>query len=248
MAKTRSPNFPFIPLDTAVQRARVVWDKEGRHPAAPETIVGHWRYSAKSSGGRQTIAALRQFGLMEGRGSADLRLTELAQAILFSEEGSEQWLTRVREAALKPAIHQEIWHKYEGQLPSDQNLRYYLVVERGFSETGASELIQELRATFAYAQMGAGGSDNLSLDPEDKTEAENQMSTVETPLRQDPPPPPSGSRRTIQLPYSGTDWAVLQASFPLTDKEWEQMIAVLKAMKPALVARSSSAQEPQPDE
>jgi hypothetical protein len=66
--------------------------------------------------------------LLEGRGQ--VQLTELAQQILFSEEGSPEWLRRIREAARTPAIHKEIWAKYDGELPSDQNLRYYLVVVR----------------------------------------------------------------------------------------------------------------------
>jgi hypothetical protein len=225
--KTRSPNYPFLPLEQAVQRARLVWDKEGRHAAAPETIVGHWGYASKSSGGRQTIGALRHYGLLEGRGQ--VQLTGLAQAILFSEEGSPEWLRRIQEAALNPAIHKEIWTKYDGELPSDQNLRYYLVVERGFAESGAAELIAELRATAAYARLSEA-TDSLSFDEGDNSEDTDEMeATLENETLT-----PSGRRRQVQLPYSATDWAVLQASFPLKGDEWDQMIAVLTAMKPAL--------------
>lgn len=42
--------------------------------------------------------------------------------------------------------------------------------------------------------------------------------------------------RAIQLPVSIDEWAVLQADFPLTEAKWNQMLAVLTAMKPALVA------------
>src|SRR4051794_10580533 len=104
MAKTRSPNFPYIPLEQALERIRTVWDREGRQSAAPETLAGHWGYSEKSSGGRQTVGALRHSGLLEGRG-ADLRVTELAQSIILGEPGSKQWLQDVQEAALSPAIH-----------------------------------------------------------------------------------------------------------------------------------------------
>src|SRR4051812_11473807 len=101
MAGTRSPNFPFVDLETAIERARILNQKEGRNSAAPETVVDHWGYAPKSSGGRQTIAALRQFGLLEGRGTS-LRLTDLARSILISEPGSGQWLRGVQQAALKP--------------------------------------------------------------------------------------------------------------------------------------------------
>lgn len=44
-----------------------------------------------------------------------------------------------------------------------------------------------------------------------------------------------GITRTIQIPLSLTDWASLEAAFPLSEENWQQMIAVLNAMKPALV-------------
>ena len=40
--------------------------------------------------------------------------------------------------------------------------------------------------------------------------------------------------RIVQLPISASEWAALQAPFPLTEAKWEQMMAVLQAMKPAL--------------
>ena len=41
--------------------------------------------------------------------------------------------------------------------------------------------------------------------------------------------------KVIQLPIAPEEWAALQAPFPLTEEKWTQMLAVLEAMKPALV-------------
>jgi hypothetical protein len=38
-------------------------------------------------------------------------------------------------------------------------------------------------------------------------------------------------------------WATLQAAFPLTEEAWEQMLAVLKAMKPGLVSERGSGEK-----
>ena len=43
-------------------------------------------------------------------------------------------------------------------------------------------------------------------------------------------------RRAVAIPLSATDWVTLQAAFPLSEDEWDQMITVLNAMKPGLVA------------
>jgi len=45
--------------------------------------------------------------------------------------------------------------------------------------------------------------------------------------------------RTLQLPYSATAWATLQATFPLSEAEWDRMLAVLTAMKSALVVQDA---------
>ena len=50
--------------------------------------------------------------------------------------------------------------------------------------------------------------------------------------------------RVIQLPISQTEWAALQAPFPLTADQWRQMLAVLEAMKPALVGEEANGRDP----
>lgn len=50
--------------------------------------------------------------------------------------------------------------------------------------------------------------------------------------------------RTVQVTYSPSEWALLQAAFPMSEDDWDAMIAVLNAMKRGLVAKPSPADEP----
>ena len=43
--------------------------------------------------------------------------------------------------------------------------------------------------------------------------------------------------RIVQLPLAGDIWAAIQVPHPMTEDEWEQMMAVLQAMKPGIVLR-----------
>src|SRR4051794_11328656 len=84
--KNRSPSYPNIPLDIALERARVMYREEGRRAVPVPALVVHWGYSPKSSGGLLTVAAMKKFGLLEDQGSAELRkasLTPLAMRILL---------------------------------------------------------------------------------------------------------------------------------------------------------------------
>ena len=41
---------------------------------------------------------------------------------------------------------------------------------------------------------------------------------------------------SVNIPYSPGKWASLNADFPLSESDWEAMLAMLAAMKPGLVA------------
>ena len=51
------------------------------------------------------------------------------------------------------------------------------------------------------------------------------------------------TNRSVQLPFSATEWATLSARFPLTGLQWDQMLAVLNVMKPALVNADAETKE-----
>jgi hypothetical protein len=72
--KVRSPSYPFLSLPEALERARVLYEKERRNQVNPEVAVAYWGYGPSSSGGRLTRKALELFGLVEGEGA--VRLTE----------------------------------------------------------------------------------------------------------------------------------------------------------------------------
>src|SRR5689334_2255157 len=86
--KHRSPAYPFIPLQKAVERAATLYERNKRHSTPLAVAAGLWGYKEKSSGGLQTVSALKQFGLLLDEGSGDkrhVRLTELAFRILLDE-------------------------------------------------------------------------------------------------------------------------------------------------------------------
>src|SRR5258708_4791227 len=150
--KVRSPSYPFIDLKTALQRARRLFEAEQRSAVQQETAAAYWEYSPKSSGGKQTIAALRAFGLLEGNGM--VKLTERALRILLDERNpSPEKDLVLREAALAPTLHQRLWDKYGAALPSNTDLRLSLVLGEGFNENSVDEFIAEYAATLTFAKL-----------------------------------------------------------------------------------------------
>jgi len=173
--KIRSPSFPFVGLREALDRARSFYEAEQRNAARPETAAAHWGYSAKSSGGKQTIAALRSFGLLDG--DSLVKLSGRALRILLDErEGSEERLRLVQQAALMPPVHARLWERYGAELPSAQTLRLSLILDEGFNENSVDDFLTEYRETLEYARL-------LTGPPREEKETRTERPT--------PSPPPA---------------------------------------------------------
>jgi len=107
-------------------------------------------YSSKSSGGKQTIAALRAFGLLDGEGS--VRLTDRAVHLLLDDGSAERdWL--LRQAALSPPVYGRLWERYGPDLPSDKGLQTHLVLEMEFNENAVGDVIRGYKETLDFAKM-----------------------------------------------------------------------------------------------
>jgi hypothetical protein len=146
----RSPSFPFISLREAIERARLLYDAVRRSPASVEAAVETWGYSSKSSGGKQTIAALRAFGLLEGEGS--VRLTDRAVHILLNDDSPERDRL-LRQAALSPPVYARLWERYGPDLPSDKGLQTHLILEMGFNENAVADVIRGYKETLDFTKM-----------------------------------------------------------------------------------------------
>ena len=175
--KVRSPSFPFVGLREALDRARTFYEAEQRNAARPETAAAHWGYSAKSSGGKQTIAALRAFGLLDG--DSLVKLSGRALRILLDErEGSEERLRLVQQAALMPPVHARLWERYGADFPSAQTLRLSLILDEGFNENSVDDFLTEYRETLEYARLLTGPA------------REEKEVRAERPAAPPPPPQP----------------------------------------------------------
>ena len=251
--RSRSPSYPAIDLGEALKRAQKFYDAEREHPANVDTILAHWGYEPKSGNGLVILAALKKFGLLveDGKGSARRgRLSRAALEILLDDrEDSSERERLIQKAALKPTIHGELWREYSGSLPSDRNLKHHLRLDLGFTDRGVTEFIPQFRRTLAFANLIGGGKLSTEDGDSDKPEGDALMTppTTLTPT-ETPPDTQQPAKLVVQLPIAPAEFAALQAPFPLTEAKGEQMLAVLNAMKPALVGSGGEqrpAEEPE---
>jgi len=179
-ARHRSPNYPSIGLEKALERAQVIKSQAGRAAISVVTAYKLWGY--KKGAGDQTVAALKSFGLIDVSGAKDkrqIRLTDSGLRILGNAPDKAHLLAI---AALSPEIHQQIWDHYDGELPADWIIRDYLVWDLKFNETFVDNFIAQFRATADYA--GLGFSDKVAdevLTAEPREEKPVNTATSEYP-------------------------------------------------------------------
>ena len=157
----RSPPAPALSLQRALERAEQLYRRERDHMVPLASAAQAWGMSPTSSGPLITIGALKQYGMIEDEGSGATRKARLThdalRIILDKIPTSLSRQEALRRAFLAPKIFAELWENWKADLPSDQTVINYLVLERRlkgqspFSEQGAAELLANYRASLAFA-------------------------------------------------------------------------------------------------
>jgi hypothetical protein len=179
VAKTRSRNYPALSLREAIERARMFYQKEGRAKVDAASAVGAWGYSSLNGASMRTLAALRQYGLLDGN-NEEIRLSEGALTLLLEPEGSPDYSSALRDALASPPLFQEILAEYADGLPSDPALISYLVRKQGFGESAARSMVESLRESIELVESRTASyiartdTPNVATNPR-QTEPEKPM-------------------------------------------------------------------------
>lgn len=175
----RSPSFPFIPLRKAVERAETLYASHKREAARLVAVGSTWSYGAKSSGLLQTVAALKQFGLVEDLGSGEdrkIQVTDLARRILADNRpGARE--KAVKEAAVLPKVIAEYLSKWVPERPSDAHCISELHLDRGFTPDSARAFLRIFDETVAYAGLAEDPAPDEELHEKDTETAGPPLQT-----------------------------------------------------------------------
>lgn len=132
--------FPFINLTKALERAKAIYenDKGGKGLKMPVAFSA-WGYSDKSSGGFQTVAALKSYGILADEGSKDdrsVRLTNDARQYFQTEIEEDKARLRAKFAS-RPALMAHLLDHWDLGAVQDPVARTYLKTEIGLNEQSA---------------------------------------------------------------------------------------------------------------
>ena len=145
MSKGRSPGYPAIGLKEAVDKVRMVWTKDWQNKVPKEVIATHMGYKGLNGGSLPILAALNQYGLLEGRGD-ETRVSDRALRILAHEPGIADRLEALRDASVSPELFNDLQKKFHGGNASDAAVRSYLLINK-FLPAAADTVIRSYRET-----------------------------------------------------------------------------------------------------
>ena len=149
MAKTKhkSPNYPRLAFDVALDKTSVIYKHQHNHSASIEVIARALGYTSPTHGtSKAVIAALKHYGLLEPSGDG-LRVSEDGiRAFELPRRHPERTQALVR-MIFAPTIFADLRSKFGNQLP--QNLRHALITQ-GFAPKAADEIIRVYRGNLDF--------------------------------------------------------------------------------------------------
>ncbi len=236
----RSPNYPGIDLEDAIDSVVKLYNSMGRNEFHSEDAIKAWGYSSGSGPVRVRMAALRQFGLLDGRRGESRRVSRTGLIFAMRDPSSPEYQDAIRATAVRPPL----FAKARNDMPnaSDSSLRQWLLMDEDFSDEGASRFVEVFRSTMRFASL-----DNIEITSGLEDEAP-QNAFEDAPIapsrgrshRHHAPPSPAESplpahtRVPLRL-MGGSQTVTIELPDSMTERAWQQMMAMLNALKAGYV-------------
>ena len=246
MNRMRSPNYPAIPLDRAIDLVGEIHRKSRANVISREAAAQDMGYSGLTGHSIKLLGALAQFGLVERAGKGDLKVTQIAVDILHGlDENVRSGAMRVAGAA--PKLFQSIYERFPDGIPSENVIRSYLI-QLGYADVALTPVIKSFLETNRFLELAAA-SESHGGDGEDgansllpvEDEKQIQLPAVIVPA-QTPPAQQGGYRimegeRVVFSEETGAEqYLKLVASGPLDDSLLEALEDYIRRQRKRLGA------------
>lgn len=188
-SRTRSPNYPAISLVEAINRAKLVYDREHTHKTSAEVVAVAIGYTGLNGTSRSMISALKKYGLLISEGDG-LKVSSDAVDIFELPASDPLSMAARTTAAFRPPLFAELKETYGDRLPSDASLRHMLI-KKGFNPRMALEVIQIYKDTIASVEGGA------EVKPEPAPDAAVKQPELFQSAPQNPVAPQNGNQSGV---------------------------------------------------
>ena len=244
----RSPNYPGVNLETAIEDVTTLYAKVKRGEFTSADAAEAWGYSSTSGPVRVKLAALRQFGVLDGKKGDNPTLSRLGLTFVLRNKSSREYQDALRLAATNPPI----FSKARDTKPyaSDSALREWLLMDENFSDDGASRFVEVFRSTIQLAGLNEDSTISGLEEEEFRPESEDDsVASAPTNFANEPSSAPahetprlSAAHTRVPLRLMGGSLTVaVELPDSMTERAWKQMMTMLNALKPGYVPEADDA-------
>ena len=171
----RSPQYPSMNLQRAIERAQLLHAKAQQHWVGFGVLTEAWDLKSGSASAWSMAATLLYFDLLTDEGIGPKRkfkLTDIAIRIIRdADPDSQKRKEAIQKAAINPSIHRELWEKFGNSKDiSDIVFKNYLTLDRKddgkapYSNDAAEDLIKEYKSTISFAGFLDGSDKGPQLE------------------------------------------------------------------------------------
>jgi hypothetical protein len=186
MAVVRSPNYPAITLADAISRVDTLYRKEHKHPTPREVLAKDLGYGSWNGASSAVISALSKYGLLEAANKEGVfRVSEDAIDILLHHPGEPDRRRAIEKAAFKPALFSELYSVFGKSLPSDHNLRTFLL-KKDFNQNTVDGVIRIYRDTIEFVNVETEDSNTESVEEMQEVPMQTQAMKQAGPVQASP--------------------------------------------------------------
>ena len=232
--RDRSPAFPYVSLEIAVERLSSLYSEYSKHSARIGNIAPVWGLSPGSSTPVRTVAALKSFGLVDVSGSGEERkvsVSKLGFRILNDQrEGARA--AAIKEAFYNCEILADYYERWAENRPPDKECISELTIDANFTNQAATKFINVYDASVQYAELAC--ADSISETPQNKDGLDNYNAEKNS-VVMDSPAPTLQPTQTLAVPREtevrqdtfslDTGDVVIQWPKEITKENYEDFVA-----------------------
>lgn len=226
--KNRSPRFPFIPLEEAVDTLRKLkaFQSDPDKPLRRPEMLKALDYASFHGAAVKTVGALRAYDLLEKRGDG-VAISKTGHSILTAKSDEDR-REHLQRAALSPLTFRMLWRRARH---CTQEELAALLEERNFTEQGARRASKIFRKNDEFAALHS-----IEVEPELPEKGKNNAGQTSDRRQSNNA---SGKRRrplinpeSLSMPLS-TGRAVIPKG--ISDEEFDTLMQTLRAWRKQLV-------------
>lgn len=176
-SRVRSPGYPMIDLKEAIEKVKVLWEKDKTNSIPREVAAEHLGYGSSGGYSGRVLAALKHFDLISIK-EGDIILTERAIDLALHSPSDKVYQDIVKNIALNPSTYEDIFNFYNGSLPSDSTLKVKLIKEYKFNADKVDRFISNFRSTIDFA--GLTNKEEAEIEEKDDMQRQTRDVTIKT--------------------------------------------------------------------